>query len=80
MRKVYRGEDIEVSFDLDICVHIGECLRGHEGVFQLRRRPWVLPDEADADAVAEVVERCPSGRCYITASMAVPRSSTLAQP
>jgi len=61
MRKVYRGEDIEVSFDLDICVHIGECLRGHEGVFQLRRRPWVLPDEADADAVAEVVERCPSG-------------------
>lgn len=61
MRKVYRGEDIEVSFDLDICVHIGECLRGHEGVFQLRRRPWVLPDEADADVVAEVVERCPSG-------------------
>ncbi len=61
MRKVYRGKDIEVSFDLDICVHIGECLRGHEGVFQLRRRPWVLPDEADADVVAEVVERCPSG-------------------
>jgi len=61
MRKVYRGDDIEVSFDLDICIHIGECLRGHERVFQLRRRPWVLPDEADADAVAEVVERCPSG-------------------
>ena len=61
MRKVYRGKDVEVSFDLDICIHIGECLRGHEGVFQLRRLPWVLPDEADADTVAEVVERCPSG-------------------
>ncbi|TMG24505.1 MAG: hypothetical protein E6H97_10365, partial [Chloroflexi bacterium] len=41
MRKVYRGKDIEVSFDLDQCVHIGECLRGEPRVFQLRRRPWL---------------------------------------
>ena len=61
MRKVYRGRDIEVSFDLEICVHVGECLRGHRGVFNLNRRPWVLPDEGEADSVAEVVELCPSG-------------------
>jgi uncharacterized Fe-S cluster protein YjdI/CDGSH-type Zn-finger protein len=61
VRKVYRGRDVEVSFDLDLCVHIAECLRGHPGVFNLERRPWVLPDEADADQVVEIVERCPSG-------------------
>ena len=61
MRKVYRGRDVEVSFDLDICIHIAECLRGHPAVFKLDRRPWVLPDEGEADQVAEVVERCPSG-------------------
>ena len=61
MRKVYRGRDIEVSFDLDICVHVAECLRGHPRVFKLNRRPWILTDEADADDVAEVVRRCPSG-------------------
>ncbi len=61
MRKVYRGDGIEVSFDLDLCVHVGECLRGHAGVFQARRRPWILPNEADPDTVAEVVRRCPSG-------------------
>ena len=61
MRKVYRSSDIEVSFDLDICVHIGECLRGDPNVFKLDRRPWLLPDGAGADVVAEVVERCPSG-------------------
>jgi uncharacterized Fe-S cluster protein YjdI/CDGSH-type Zn-finger protein len=61
VRKVYRGRDIEVSFDLDICIHIAECLRGHPGVFQLERRPWLLPDAAEADLVAEIVERCPSG-------------------
>jgi uncharacterized Fe-S cluster protein YjdI/CDGSH-type Zn-finger protein len=61
MRKVYRGKDIEVSFDLDICIHIGECLRGQPQVFDLNRRPWALPDMAEADTVADVVRRCPSG-------------------
>lgn len=61
VRKVYRGRDIEVSFDLDICIHVGECLRGHPEVFQLKRRPWVLPDAGDADDVADVVRLCPSG-------------------
>jgi uncharacterized Fe-S cluster protein YjdI/CDGSH-type Zn-finger protein len=61
VRKVYRGRDIEVSFDLDLCVHIGECLRGQRQVFDLNRRPWVLPDAASADEVADVVRLCPSG-------------------
>jgi uncharacterized Fe-S cluster protein YjdI/CDGSH-type Zn-finger protein len=61
VRKVYRGQDIEVSFDLDICIHVGECLRGDPKVFRLERRPWVLPDEADPDVVQTVIERCPSG-------------------
>src|SRR6266699_6587528 len=61
MRKVYRGRDIEVSFDLDICIHIAECLRGDSKVFQLDRRPWVLPDAGKPDRVAQVIELCPSG-------------------
>jgi uncharacterized Fe-S cluster protein YjdI len=40
VRKVYRGRDIEVSFDLDLCVHVGACLRGLPQVFELQRRPW----------------------------------------
>jgi uncharacterized Fe-S cluster protein YjdI/CDGSH-type Zn-finger protein len=61
MRKTYRGEAIEVSFDLARCIHVGACLLGLSAVFDLRRRPWIVPDAADADAVAEVVRRCPSG-------------------
>lgn len=61
MRRVYRGAAVEVSFDLGLCTHIGACLRGLPGVFELERRPWILPDAADADAVAQTVERCPSG-------------------
>src|ERR1700687_1421839 len=61
MRQGYRGKDIEVSFDVDICIHVGECLRGQPRVFDLNRRPWILPDMAGANEVAEVVRRCPSG-------------------
>jgi uncharacterized Fe-S cluster protein YjdI/CDGSH-type Zn-finger protein len=61
VRKLYRGQDIEVSFDLDICIHVGECLRGQRQVFELNRRPWISPDAGAADEVAEVVRRCPSG-------------------
>src|SRR5205809_7614717 len=61
MRKVYYGRDDEVSFYLDICIHVGECLRGDRQVFKLDRRPWVLPDAGEAEVIAQVVERCPSG-------------------
>ncbi|HEX3507898.1 MAG TPA: (4Fe-4S)-binding protein [Candidatus Dormibacteraeota bacterium] len=61
VRKVYRGKDIEVSFDLDLCIHVAECLRGNRRVFELKRRPWVLPDMAAADEVEQVVRLCPSG-------------------
>jgi len=61
VRKVYRGRDVEVSFDLDICIHVGECLRGEREVFKLDRRPWVLPDAGSPDMIASVISLCPSG-------------------
>jgi uncharacterized Fe-S cluster protein YjdI/CDGSH-type Zn-finger protein len=61
MRKTYRGDGIEVSFDLDRCIHVGECVLSLPRVFELGRRPWIDPDADDPDAVAAAVERCPSG-------------------
>ena len=61
MRRTYTGEGIEISFDLGLCIHIGECLRRAPEVFELRRRPWIDPDAAAVDEVVAVVERCPSG-------------------
>ena len=61
MRKAYEGKEIEVSFDNEVCQHSGECVRGLPGVFDTKRRPWIDPDGADADAVAAQVGRCPSG-------------------
>jgi uncharacterized Fe-S cluster protein YjdI/CDGSH-type Zn-finger protein len=60
-RRTYRGTDIEVSFDGDLCIHATECVRGLRAVFDRHRRPWVLADNATAEEVSAVIERCPSG-------------------
>ena len=61
MRKTYRGDAIEVSFDLARCIHVAECLRGAPEAFDLEQRPWIDPDAAAPDTIAAVVARCPSG-------------------
>jgi uncharacterized Fe-S cluster protein YjdI len=53
-----------VSFDAARCLHAGECVRGLPVVFDVKARPWIQPDGADADAIAEVVRRCPSGALH----------------
>src|SRR5690606_10511822 len=41
--------------------HSAECVRGLPEVFQPGDRPWVHPERAAADAIAQVVQRCPTG-------------------
>lgn len=62
--KRYSGERIEVTFDPARCLHAAECVRGLPAVFDTERRPWISPDGADPDAVAQVVRRCPSGALH----------------
>ena len=59
--KSYATANIEVSFDSDVCIHSAECLRNLPDVFKLRRRPWIRPELATADEVADTIDRCPSG-------------------
>ncbi|MER5963833.1 (4Fe-4S)-binding protein [Streptomyces sp. NPDC002057] len=59
--KEYEGEGITVTFEPRRCLHAAECVHGLPEVFDLSRRPWVLPDAAETGLVAEVVRRCPSG-------------------
>lgn len=59
--KQYVGESIDVYYDVSLCVHAAECVRGLPEVFDTKRKPWILPDGAEAPYVATVIERCPSG-------------------
>jgi uncharacterized Fe-S cluster protein YjdI/CDGSH-type Zn-finger protein len=57
----YAGAGVAVSFEAARCLHAAECVRGLPEVFDTARRPWISPDGAPPEVVAEVVRRCPSG-------------------
>ncbi|MFF2042679.1 (4Fe-4S)-binding protein [Kitasatospora sp. NPDC058170] len=59
--RTYEAEGIAVAFDPAVCRHAAECVRGLPAVFDTGRRPWIHPDAAEPEVVAEVVRRCPTG-------------------
>ena len=59
--QVYETPGITVTFEPDVCIHSGVCLRGLPDVFDVKRKHWVRPELAAAADVAEQVRRCPSG-------------------
>ena len=57
----YEKGDLTVHWDSSRCIHTGICLRALPAVFNLRSRPWVQVDNADADAIVATVRKCPTG-------------------
>ena len=62
--RTYATDRIEVHWEPRLCVHIGECFQGLPDVFDPWSRPWVRPEAADPDDIAEVVMRCPTGALH----------------
>ncbi len=61
-KQTSKGKDIAVYFDPQRCIHSGNCVRGLPAVFRANvKGAWIFPDEADADALAALIETCPSG-------------------
>lgn len=62
--KTYSADDIDVTYDIPRCIHAKECVNGLRAVFDEKKRPWIQPDQAPADQVAEVILRCPTGALH----------------
>lgn len=82
--KVYTfdGEHLTVTWDGKRCIHAEACIQGLPRAFDPKRRPWIEPDAADADTVADVVARCPTGALHYErhdggAAEAVPERNTV---
>lgn len=57
----YAGEDIDVYFNLEMCIHSGVCTRGLPHVFDVSKKPWVNTQGDSAEAIAHRIRKCPSG-------------------
>lgn len=62
--RTYESDDVAVTYDPRRCIHSAECVRGLRRVFDPDRVPWIDPNQAEAQAIAEVVERCPTGALH----------------
>jgi uncharacterized Fe-S cluster protein YjdI len=60
----YTAPSVRVFYDRGRCLHFAECVRGLPQVFDVQKRPWIQPENASAEEVAEVVRRCPSGALH----------------
>jgi CDGSH-type Zn-finger protein/uncharacterized Fe-S cluster protein YjdI len=60
----YAGEEIEVSYDVNRCIHARECVRGLPDVFDPDKHPWIEPDNADIDELTDVIMECPTGALH----------------
>jgi len=57
----YTVDAITIQWRPALCIHSARCVAGLPGVFNPKRRPWIEIGDASADALAEVIHRCPSG-------------------
>ena len=62
--RAYTAPGVRVYYDRGRCLHFAECVRGLPQVFDVKKRPWIQPENASAEEVAEVVRRCPSGALH----------------
>jgi CDGSH-type Zn-finger protein len=57
----YEGEDITIHYNRLLCSHAAECGRRQKAAFDSSRKPWIVPDNASAEGLLDVVKACPSG-------------------
>jgi len=61
----YESDDVTITWDQKRCIHAAACVQGLPAVFDPDRRPWIDPAPADADAIEDVVQRCPTGALHM---------------
>ena len=37
----YKGKDIDVTYNVELCIHAAECTQGLPEVFDTEKRPWI---------------------------------------
>lgn len=57
----YESETITVQYELKRCIHTEECVHRLSAVFDRNSRPWIHPELATADQIADTIIRCPTG-------------------
>lgn len=58
--KKYDGNEIDIYFHPVKCTHAANCIKYLPSVFNMNRKPWIIPDEGLREDVKRVIANCPS--------------------
>lgn len=56
----YEGSELDIFYSIEKCEHAAVCVKGNGEVFNPKRKPWILPDNGEAEQVMKVIDACPS--------------------
>lgn len=57
----YQGDEMDIYYNVNICEHVGECVGGNAAVWEVGRKPWILPNNGEKLGNQRIINRCPSG-------------------
>lgn len=61
LTKKYSNGEITIVWQPAKCIHSGICFKGLSGVFDPRRKPWIVMENSDTQSIKTQIEKCPSG-------------------
>lgn len=60
MEKKYESKKLTIFWKPDLCQHSGECVHGAPKVFEVDRKPWIIPENGTEEEIMKVIDKCPS--------------------
>jgi uncharacterized Fe-S cluster protein YjdI len=64
---LYKKEEVAVIWKPALCIHSAICFKGLPWVFDPRRKPWVITENASKEEIILQISKCPSGALSIRA-------------
>ncbi len=66
----YKKDEITVIWKPGLCAHSGICFRGLPTVFDPRRKPWIITENADQNEIVAQVLR------YLSEALSIKKEET----
>lgn len=66
----YSNGEITVVWKPEVCIHSTISFKRLSVIFDPRRKPWIVMDNAETRQIIEQVKKCPSGALSILSSAA----------
>lgn len=61
----YKTHEVEVTWNKKRCIHAKECVHGLPEVFDISKKPWINPSDANSfEELRTVIEACPTGALH----------------